>query len=417
MDQPHTLADWLTYLETLHPATIALGLERVSAVRERLGLATPFVVINVGGTNGKGSTCAMLEAILHAAGYRVGCYTSPHLVRYNERVRVAREEVSDAQLCAAFARVENMRGNIELTYFEMGTLAAVALFADAKVDVAILEIGLGGRLDAVNIFDPDCAILTGVDIDHTDYLGATRDSIGFEKAHIFRSGIAAICAEPDPPQSVIAHAQMIGADFLQIGRDFGFSVQGAQWDFFFCDRRRSGLPLPALRGVYQLGNAAAAVAALESLSRRLPITQQDVRGGLTQVRLPARFQALPGRPAIILDVAHNAQAARALANNLRALPPARTLAVFAILKDKEVKNVIDAIDPMIDEWHVAAAPSPRSAAPEELAALIPAEKCTTHPDITAAWDAACEKARENDRIVVFGSFFTVAGVMAAKSAS
>lgn len=417
MSQPNTLPDWLAYLETLHPATIALGLERVAAVRERLGLKTPFAIITVAGTNGKGSTCAMLEAILHAAGYRVGCYTSPHLLRYNERVRIGQAEVSDAALCAAFARIESARGTTALTYFEMGTLAAVDLFVHAQIDIAILEIGLGGRLDAVNIFDPDCAVLTSVAIDHTDYLGNTREAIGREKAHVFRPGVAAICADPDPPQSVLDYAAKIDANLLRIGRDFGFAVHPGQWDFHFGERRRNGLPFPAMRGAYQLGNAAAALAALETLAQRFPVAQQDIRTGLTQVRLPGRFQSLPGRPVVILDVAHNAQAAAALAKNLSALPPARTLAVFAMLRDKEIKAVIDMLDPMIDAWHIASLDTARAARASEIQAFIAPHKVMTYANVAQAWRGAHDKATENDRIIVFGSFFTVAGVMAARGES
>lgn len=413
MSQPNTLATWLSYLETLHPSAIALGLERVEAVRRRLQLSTPFVVINVGGTNGKGSTCAMLESILDAAGYRVGCYTSPHLLRYNERVRVGRDEAGDDELCAAFSRIEAARGDTPLTYFEMGTLAAVEIFARAKVDVAILEIGLGGRLDAVNIFDPDCAILSSVDIDHTEYLGKTRDRIGFEKAHIFRPGKPAVCAISDPPQSVLTHAGEIGAELLLSGRDFDVASHASHWDFSFRERRRHGLPFPALRGAYQVRNAAAALVALETLAARLPVSQQHVRNGLSQVRLPGRFQTLPGRPVTILDVAHNREAAATLAANLSALPPARTHAVFAMLKDKEISAVIKAVAHQIDAWYVADLPGPRGASAAELQALLPAGSAATHASVQQAWRHAYDKAAENDRIVVFGSFLTVAGVMAA----
>lgn len=413
MTQPKTLAAWLSYLETLHPSAIALGLERVDAVRRRMQLSTPFIVVIVGGTNGKGSTCAMMEAILHAAGYRVGCYISPHLLRYNERVRIGCEETSDAELCAAFTRIEAARKDTPLTYFEMGTLAAVDTFARAKVDVAILEIGLGGRLDAVNIFDPDCAVLTSVDIDHTDYLGKTRDQIGFEKAHIFRTGKPAVCALSDPPQSVLTHADKIGAELLLSGRDFDVAAHASHWDFSFRERRRHGLPFPALRGAYQVRNAAAALVALETLVARLPVSRQDVRNGLTRVRLLGRFQTLPGRPVTILDVAHNREAAATLATNLGALPPARTHAVFAMLKDKEISAVIEAVAQQIDAWYVADLPGPRGASSSELQALLPAGSAAAHASVQQAWQHACNKAAENDRIVVFGSFLTVAGVMAA----
>src|SRR3989339_666214 len=246
---PNTLAGWLTYLESLHPKTIALGLERVAQVKQRLNLDPDFPVITVGGTNGKGSVCAMLESILHAAGYRVGCYTSPHLLRYNERVRIAKEQASDAELCASFEKIEQARGDTALTYFEFGTLAAMQCFIEHQVDVAILEVGLGGRLDAVNVFDSDCAVLTSVDIDHTDYLGETREQIAFEKAGIFRKGKVAICADADVPQAVTGHAEKIGAQLWRIGHEFSFEEQKTgQWDYRSIIGTRNSLPYPALRG-------------------------------------------------------------------------------------------------------------------------------------------------------------------------
>src|SRR5665647_816081 len=305
---PDTLADWLTYLETLHPKTIALGLERVAQIKQRLNLQPDFPIIVVGGTNGKGSVCAMLESILHAAGYRVGCYTSPHLLHYNERVRIAKQQATDAELCASFEKIEQVReaafsgmAEVPLTYFEFGTLAAMQCFIEHKVDVAILEVGLGGRLDAVNVFDNDCAVIASVDIDHTDYLGETREQIAFEKAGIFRKGRVAICADQDVPQAIRNHAQQVGAELWCIGGEFSFTAHQGQWDFRSKSGTRSALPYPALRGAYQLRNASAALAALDVLKDRLPTCMEAVRRGLGEVQLAGRFQFVPGKPSLILD--------------------------------------------------------------------------------------------------------------------
>src|SRR5581483_6182821 len=296
------LSGWLEYIERIHPKTIEMGLERVREVRERLGSDTGAALFVVGGTNGKGSTCAMLEAIALAAGWRVGLYTSPHLLRYNERVRMGGREVEDERLCAAFDSVERARarsgGEVPLTYFEFGTLAAWEIFCAEALDVVILEVGLGGRLDAVNVFDADCAVLTSIGIDHVDYLGPTRESIGAEKAGIFRAGLPAIVADPQPPRSVLDAAARLGADLRLIGRDFGYSAERGQWLFWGREGRRAGLAYPALRGASQLANASAALAALETLRARLPVAAQDVRTGLARVELPGRFQVLPGRPTV-----------------------------------------------------------------------------------------------------------------------
>ena len=316
-----TLAEWLAHLESLHPKTIALGLERVAEVKARLNLSSDFPVIIVGGTNGKGSVCAMLEAILHAAGYRVGCYTSPHLLNYNERVRIGKLQASDNELCASFSDIEQARGDIPLTYFEFGTLAAMQLFISHQVDVAILEVGLGGRLDAVNVFDADCAVVTSVDIDHTDYLGETREEIAFEKAGIFRQGRVAICSDNDVPEALAAHAQKIGAELWCIGREFGYATHQGQWDYRSREVARMAMPYPALRGGFQLSNASAVLAALDAVRERLPVSMAAIRRGLTEVQLAGRFQFVPGKPQLILDVAHNPHAARTLAKNLADLPP------------------------------------------------------------------------------------------------
>ncbi|MEN3355088.1 MAG: dihydrofolate synthase / folylpolyglutamate synthase [Betaproteobacteria bacterium] len=413
------LADWLAHIEQVHPRTIEMGLERVAAVRDALHLALPFPVITVGGTNGKGSACAMLEAILHEAGYRVGCYTSPHLVRYNERVRIARTEAADGALVSALDAVERARGEIALTYFEFTTLAAVRLFMQERVDVAVLEVGLGGRLDAVNAFDADCAMLMSIDLDHMDYLGDTREAIGFEKAGIFRPYRPAICADRDPPLSVLQHASNIGTELLRLGVDFGFEAQPQQWRYWGRHGERHGLPHPALRGAYQIANAAGSLASLDSLRDRLPVSANAIRTGLLTTENPGRFQVLPGSPAVILDVAHNPAAGRALAGNLAGMRcTGRTYAVFSMLNDKDIAGVIDAIRAQIDEWLVSGIEGPRgtdaSALREELTRAGVFEAISTYASVAAAYAQACDRAAENDRIVVFGSFYTVAAVMAAR---
>ncbi len=398
---------------------MALGLERVSRVRRALALTPVFPVFVIGGTNGKGSVCAMLEAILHRAGYRVGCYTSPHLLRYNERVRIAAQEASDQDLARAFAEVEAARERVPLTYFEFGTLAAMWLFAERTVDVAVLEVGLGGRLDAVNAFDADCAVVVSVDLDHMDYLGADREAIGHEKAGIFRDHRPAICADPAPPASLKRHAADVDAQWLAIGTDFGYIRRGGEWQYWGPRGRRNALPYPALRGSVQLGNAAAALAALDTLRERLPIAIDDMRAGLLQVELPGRFQVLPGRPAVILDVAHNPHAARALAENLAGIErDGRTLAVFSMLKDKDIGGVIEAVRNHIHHWFIAALETTRAASvnllQERLAAAGAGAAVTRCENIAAAHAQACDLAAENDRILVFGSFYTVAAVMQAR---
>jgi dihydrofolate synthase / folylpolyglutamate synthase len=418
MSHPTSLAAWLAYLETLHPKAISLGLERVRAVHDRLALAPACPVVTVTGTNGKGSTSAFLERMLSAGGYRIGLYTSPHLLRYNERVRIGGAEATDAELCAAFAAVEAVRHDIPLTYFEFGTLAALWLFARVQPDALVLEVGLGGRLDAVNIVDADVAVVTTIAIDHTDYLGGTREDIGREKAGIFRAGRIAVCADPDPPNALVDHAREIGAVLLRIGVDFGFVAEQRQWRYFGPGGARHGLPYPALRGTYQLANAAAALTALDALRTRLPVDMGAVRDALVSIELPGRFQVLPGRPVTVLDVAHNVQAARALADTVAAMGfHPQTLAVFGIMADKDIDAVIAALKPRIDRWLVATLPPPRGATAMLLRqrleqAGVVADAIRTFDDAGAAYRAAREIAAEADRIIVFGSFLTVAAALA-----
>jgi dihydrofolate synthase/folylpolyglutamate synthase len=412
---PADLVGWLDYLEQLHPKSIALGLDRVEQVRGRLALHPEFPIITVGGTNGKGSTCAILERISLEMGYRVACYTSPHLLRYNERVRVNGEEATDSQLCAAFAVVEEAREGTPLTYFEFGTLAAMWLFVQAGVDVAILEVGLGGRLDAVNMFDPSCAIVTSVDLDHMDYLGSTRESIGQEKAGIYRKGIPALCGEPRPPVTVEAYAKRMGAKFRQIGVDFGYVLRGETWDFVSSGKGLQNLPLPALHGSFQLSNASCALEALHSL-QQLPVTHEAVCAGLLHVALQGRFQVFDGAPNVILDVAHNPHAARGLAENLRIHPHrGRTLAVFAMLGDKDIAGVISVLAGEVDTWFLAPIQHPRGADADTLSTCLrkvaPGVQVHCFADVTTAFHQAYLSAEENDRIAAFGSFYTVADVM------
>jgi dihydrofolate synthase/folylpolyglutamate synthase len=409
-----TLAGWLEYIEQQHPQSIALGLERVDDVLQKLKIRINCPIITVGGTNGKGSTCAMLEAILQSAGYRTGLYTSPHLVRYNERVRIAGREASDEELSGAFAAVEAARGSVALTYFEFGTLAALWLFARSEIDALILEVGLGGRLDAVNVLDADCAVLTSIGIDHVEYLGGTREEIGREKAGIFRAGRPAVVADPKPPESVLAEIARVGAVPVLFGRDFGYEKQGTQWSCWGPSGKRSGLAHPALRGSAQLRNASAAMAALDTLRQRLPIAMQDVRRALAEVALPGRFQVLPGRPQVVLDVAHNPDAAAVLAANLADSGFAlETIAVFGMLRDKDIAGVVRAVAPRITRWHLATLPGPRGADAEQLFGILSRENISApaskHPTVAAALAAAKKEAAENDKIVVFGSFLTVAG--------
>jgi len=425
-DAHSPLAQWLTYLESIHGRPIDMGLERVRTVAQRLGLELDAVTIVVGGTNGKGSTCAMLESILLAAGYKVGLYTSPHLLDFNERARINGEPASDAALTEQFAAVDEARGDISLTYFELTTLAILRLFARSGLDVAILEVGLGGRLDAVNIVDADCAIVTSVDLDHVEWLGNDREKIGWEKAHIYRAGKPAICADPVPPQSLLDHAASIGADLWRFGRDYNYSGDKQQWSYGGRGQRRNALAYPALRGANQLLNASAALAALEALRERLPVPQQAVRLGLLQVQLPGRFQILPGRPTVILDVAHNPHAAAVLADNLDNMGfHPYTHAVFGMLNDKDIDGVIAKLGDRVDHWHCAGLPGPRGLSGEALAARLRAHgvkedkesSVQAHADPAAAFAAAQGKAGEGDRILVFGSFLTVAGVLASMRAA
>ncbi|MEQ1536525.1 MAG: bifunctional tetrahydrofolate synthase/dihydrofolate synthase [Burkholderiaceae bacterium] len=429
-----TLAEWLEYCEKLHAKPIDLGLERVREVAKRMDIRFDCPVITVAGTNGKGSTCAMAESILSQAGYKTGVFTSPHLVHFEERLRIAEIPVKAAELIASFARVELARRSkgtsevpeISLTYFEFTTLALLDVMVNAELDVAILEVGLGGRLDAVNIIDADCAIITSIDLDHMEFLGDTREKIGFQKAGIMRAGKHAVVSDPMPPASVQAHAEAIGADLWLVGRDFNFSGDKLQWAWAGRGKRFAGLAYPALRGANQLVNASGVLAALTALRERLPITAQAVRNGLAFVELPGRFQIIPGEPNLILDVGHNPHAIAALAVNLDAMGFAPcTHAVFGAMADKDLANMLQRMHPLVDKWYFTDLPTARAATAADLLSIwqgvnvdtntgVKARKdvsgqCFANPK--AALDAAIADSAPADRIVVFGSFFTVGGVL------
>lgn len=427
---PTTLPDWLAHCERLHPNTIEMGLERVRTVAQRVdsgrGIRPGCPVIVVAGTNGKGSTCAMLEAIYSQAGYRTGVYTSPHLVHFEERCRIQGQSAEAQQLVAAFAEIERARvgdgttaqPEVALTYFEFTTLAIVLAMQRARLDVMILEVGLGGRLDAVNVFDADCSVITSIDIDHVEYLGPDRETIGYEKAGIMRTGRPVVVSDPVPPQSVLDRALEIGADLWRAGRDFHCGGDKQQWNWAGRSRRYPGLAYPALRGANQLVNAAGVLAVVEALHPVLPVTAQAVRNGLALVELPGRFQIMPGQPALVLDVAHNPHSAAALAENLDAMGfYPTTHAVFGAMADKDLRPMFERLNPLIDRWYFTDLPTERAASATDLQTLWHSlntrtdVQASTHAHPDAALQAAVAQADPADRIVVFGSFFTVGGVL------
>jgi dihydrofolate synthase/folylpolyglutamate synthase len=419
MSTPTDLPDWLAHVQAAHPQAMVLGLERVQAVLQRLPASTqPMpVVVTVAGTNGKGSSCAMLEAMFMAAGYRVGVYTSPHLVRFNERCRVHGVDMEDAPLVSALQVVEQARGVVPLTYFEHTTLAIWHALRQLALDVVILEVGLGGRLDAVNAIDPDVSLITSIDVDHAQWLGNTREAIGREKAGIMRRARVAVVGDPVPPASVRDYAVQLGADARWVGQDFGYGGDGQQWQWRGRQRRLSGLAYPALRGINQLVNAGAVLAVLEALHSQLPVPAQAVRQGLAQVALPGRFQMLAGQPAMVLDVAHNPHAAAALAQNLDAMGYfANTYAVFGAMADKDIGAMVRHLQPLVQHWLCCNLPEPRAARAAELAQSIQAAAGATaavscHASPPQALSHALSAAQATDRILVFGSFVTVGEVL------
>ena len=418
--KPNSLNEWLAYIEALHPKPIAMGLDRVKTVADKLQLKSNFPIITVAGTNGKGSSCEMLSQIYSEAGYRVGCYTSPHLINYNERVRVNHQEISDEELCAAFEAVEAARGEVALTYFEMGTLAAMWHFCRAHLDIVILEVGLGGRLDAVNIFEPACAIVTTVDLDHMEYLGETREKIGFEKAGIFRENKLAICGDENPPVSLVNYAAQIGTHLQLINRDFQVKKTTQGWQFL-TEKMRMQLPSLGLTGDFQLNNAACVLCAVLHLNPTLPVLQANIYKALEEVKLTGRFQQIHSQPTVIVDVAHNPHAARSLVKNLQSVPcTGRTLAVFAMLADKDIEGVIYMVAPHISQWYLADIHTVRGARARDLQKILIKQvnkaSVQLYAEVGTAFAAAYKDADKNDRIIVFGSFYTVADAIKLTSA-
>lgn len=416
-----SLPEWLRWQEALHPRAVDLGLERCARVAGRMGLLSPpFPVVAVAGTNGKGSCVAMLDAILRAAGYRTGAYATPHLLRYNERVTLEGRPATDALLVQAFQRIDEARAQTTLTYFEFGTLAAMDIFHRARVDVALLEVGLGGRLDAVNVFDADVALVTTVDVDHVEWLGTERAGIAREKAGIFRPGRPAVCGEPQPPAALEALAAEGGTPLYRLARDYDHEETADGWVWRHRTAKLRALPRPGIAGACQLDNAAAALMVLELLRDRLPASERAVRTGLERVRLPARFQIFTGAVERIVDVAHNVQAARQLARSLRARAcEGRTLAVLGMLADKDVAGVAGAMHGVVDGWYLGGLAVPRGASARELAERLAASELaapvSVFADVASAYAGACAAAAAGDRIVAFGSFHTAAEVLRLES--
>ncbi len=407
MTQSQSLQDWLSYLEQIHPQQIELGLQRVKTVAERLGLLDlPGVVITVGGTNGKGSTCAMLASILEAAGYSTGIYASPHLLRYNERVKINGSEVSDQDFCTAFAEIEQMRQDISLTFFEFGTLAAFSIFKKYQPDVILLEVGLGGRLDATNIIDADISVITSIDLDHCDWLGDTKEAIAVEKAGIYRTDKPAICGEPNPPHTLKRAADQIRTRLYSVGEQFAYQIQNDSWVYQGNYRTLTDLPLPGL----PLQNAATVLAVIEHLP--FYISDDAIKAGLKNANLAGRFQILQHEPTVIVDVAHNPHASLYLANKLKKWSNHKIIAVVGMLKDKDIQHTLQHVEPYIDEWHLADLSGPRAASAELLATFLPENTVfTRYHDVSDAYHAALSSATPRDLVVVFGSFLTVAGVL------
>lgn len=412
-----SLAGWLDYQQAIHPHGIALGLERVAEGWQRLGAPCPAPrVVTVGGTNGKGSTVAFLDALLSARGLRVGTYTSPHLLRYNERVRIDGREAGDATLVDAFERIEAARGAIALTYFEFGTLAALLLFAEARIDVAVLEVGLGGRLDAVNIIDADVAVVTTIARDHEEFLGHDLAAIACEKAGIFRAGRAAVIGDSDAPPALLARAEEIGARTLVAGRDFRIEPTASGWRWHG-NGRVFDLPDPALAAPCQRANAAVAIAVVQALGIDGEWSPETLARAVATAHVPARLQMFTGEPVVVVDVAHNPQAAAVLAEWLAGNPvTGRNFAVFAALGDKDIDGIVQPLRAAFAGWHLAglAGVTPRGLAAAALAARLPADLPVLGlaPDVAAAFAAARRDARHGDRIVAFGSFFVAADVLA-----
>jgi dihydrofolate synthase/folylpolyglutamate synthase len=408
-----SLQDWLKWQESLHPLVIDLGLERASQV---FGALNPDYIkpptITVAGTNGKGSTVAYLESIYTAQGYRVGAYTSPHILKYNERIKIDGKPVPDDEICKAFARIESVRGDTSLSYFEFGTLAALDIFHRAGVDVQLLEVGLGGRLDAVNIVDPDVALITSICIDHIEWLGGTREAIGREKAGIFRAATPAITGDPEPPESLVQSAREQHAKLYCIGKDFGYKKQATGWDWYFADQQMLQLPEPGLKGEHQYRNASSVILAVTQMAEILPVTEASIKQGLKNVHLAGRFQLIDGEIPVLLDVGHNPQAVRTLAEYVTTVFPGKRIhAVFSMMKDKDIAGVIEIMHPVVYDWFFAPLANPRAATESVMRDIFSQSSVTNvsfgFSNFNEAFLAAKNQSQHGDLLLVFGSFFLV----------
>ena len=403
----------MSWQESLHPLAIDLGLERAAQVFHALNpecIKPP--TITVAGTNGKGSSIAYLDAIYRAQGYRVGAYTSPHILKYNERIKIDGKPVSDELICEAFARIESVRGNTTLSYFEFGTLAALDIFWRAGLDVQLLEVGLGGRLDAVNIVEPDVSLITSICIDHVEWLGGTREAIGLEKAGIFRAATPAIVGDPKPPKSLIQSAIDKHALLYCIGKDFGYTKQASGWDWFFADKKITHLPEPGLKGEHQYRNASAVILAVTQLAKTLPVSEASIQQGLENVQLTGRFQLIPGEIPVLLDVGHNPQAVRTLAEYISNMFPDRRIhAVFSMMKDKDIPGVVEIMNPVVHDWFFAPLANPRAATESVMREIFSQSSVSNvsfgFSGFAEAFSAAKNQSQKGDLLLVFGSFFLV----------
>ncbi|MGB1254722.1 MAG: bifunctional tetrahydrofolate synthase/dihydrofolate synthase [Thiolinea sp.] len=420
MSGQRSLQDWLSWQESLHLSAIDLGLDRVGEVAKRLSLLQPgFPVITVAGTNGKGSTVALLSALLDEAGYKVGAYTSPHILKYNERIALNRVPVADEPICEAFAAIDEARGDISLTYFEFGTLAAMWVFMQAEVDVVVLEVGLGGRLDAANLWDADVAVITSIGVDHISWLGDDREVIGREKAGVARQGRPLICGDPKPPASIAAYAQEIGAELVQYGKEFNIQSQGDTFSISLeqvkFQQQWNKLPLPALLGEVQLQNAACALIALRQLADKFDINSASINRGLASVSLAGRLQKLQSSPDVFIDVAHNPHAAKQLALWLQKNPPkGATYVLFSILSDKDITGVLEALLGLVDEWHFFPLQDLRAMPVEDIQSTMDFHKVAVavpHEGLKQAWNALKPRLKSEDRVVAFGSFLVVSSML------
>ena len=408
----NSLDKWLAWQETLHFTAIELGLDRCRRVANAIGLLPPsYFVISISGTNGKGSCAIMLETILRGAGYNVGLYTSPHLLRYNERIKLYGQEVSDAILCDSFNKIDIARGTTSLTYFEFSTLAAMNIFQNNNVDIAVMEVGMGGRLDAVNMLDADISLISTIDIDHENWLGSDREAIGMEKSGIFRSMRPAVCADPHPPQSVLKTANLVGAKLIRSGLDYKYEISGSDWSWQSSKVCYQKLPIPGDHS-YQIQNASGVLMVLQSMAENFQVQREAIDKGMGNFSLPGRFHVVPGEVSFVFDVAHNRQSAATLVANICTLPPARkTILILGMLKDKDHATFMNEFSDCIDNWYVATLDSTRGANADELATKLktinPDAVVTTFDELLHAFSTALSVVKSGDRIVVTGSFITV----------